>query len=48
MSELEKDELMKELLKFKGSVKNKTSDAELRRIREEAWKDYAKERGLPL
>jgi len=46
MSQLEKEELLKQLMALKGSVKTKTSDAELRRIRDEAWKEYAKERGL--
>jgi metal-responsive CopG/Arc/MetJ family transcriptional regulator len=47
VKDAEKDALIKQVMAFKGSVKTRTSDKELRRIREEAWKDYAKGRGLP-
>lgn len=43
MSQLEKDELIKKVMALKGSVKTKTSDAELRRIREEASEELLKE-----
>ena len=45
MTQLEKDTLMKEVLKVTGSG-TKTSNAELRRIRDEAWKEYSAERRL--
>ena len=46
MTQLEKETLLKQILTLKGSSKTKTSDKELRRIRDEAWKEYAAERGL--
>jgi metal-responsive CopG/Arc/MetJ family transcriptional regulator len=46
MSQLEKDELLKKIMVLKGSVKTRTSDAELRRIRIEAGEEYMREHGL--
>jgi Arc/MetJ-type ribon-helix-helix transcriptional regulator len=46
MSQLEKEELLKQLMALKGSVKTKTTDAELRRIRVEASEEYMREHGL--
>lgn len=46
ITKAEKEELLKQLMMLKGSSKNKTTMAEMRKMREEAWKDYAKERGL--
>ena len=46
MTQLEKDVLIKQLLALKGSVKRHTTDAELRKIREEASEEYMRERGL--
>jgi metal-responsive CopG/Arc/MetJ family transcriptional regulator len=46
MTQLEKDALIKEVMKLKGSVKTKTTDAELRRIRIEVGEEYMREHGL--
>lgn len=35
LEQLKKEELIKELMKFRGAAKKKTSDEELRRIREQ-------------
>jgi len=45
IKDLEKEALLKQLMSLKGSVKTRTTDAELRRIRDEAWMEYKKERG---
>ncbi len=42
---LGRDELLKEFLKTSGKAKKKTTDADLRRAREIAYKELAKERG---
>jgi metal-responsive CopG/Arc/MetJ family transcriptional regulator len=46
MSQLEKDELIKKIMVLKGSVKTRTTEEEYKRLKDEAWKDYAKEHGL--
>lgn len=46
ITKAEKEELLRKVMALKGSVKTKTSMAEIRKIKEEAWKEYAKERGL--
>lgn len=46
MSSLEKEELIKKVMALKGSVKHKTTDEELRRMREEAWKELQEEMKL--
>lgn len=46
MSKLEKDAIIKELLKFKGISKKHTTDEELRRVREKVAEQYFKDRGL--
>ncbi|MFC1697332.1 ribbon-helix-helix domain-containing protein [Nanoarchaeota archaeon] len=45
LENLSKDELIREFLKFRGKAKKKTSDTELRKIREEAYKELVKEKG---
>ena len=43
MSQIEKQELIKQVLALKGSSKTKTTDKELRRIREEVSEELLKE-----
>ena len=45
LKDLNKDELIKEFMKFRGSAKKHVSDAELRKAREKALKELVKERG---
>ncbi len=45
LDDLDRDELIKEFLKFKGSAKTKTSDKRLREIREEAYLALCKRKG---
>jgi metal-responsive CopG/Arc/MetJ family transcriptional regulator len=46
MSELEKEELIKKVLELKGTSKSKTSNADIRQIRELVGDEYLKEKGL--
>jgi Arc/MetJ-type ribon-helix-helix transcriptional regulator len=43
MSQLEKEELLKQLMALKGSVKTRTSMKEMRRIREEVSEELLRE-----
>ena len=42
---LKKDELIAEIMKYRGKAKKKTTYAEERKIREEVYKEYVKEKG---
>lgn len=46
MSQLEKEELLKQLMALKGSVKTRTTDAELRKTRLEVGEELLREYGL--
>ena len=47
LDELSRDELLKELLSYKGKFKHlNTSDKELEKIKEEAFEELKRERGL--
>lgn len=48
VEQIKKTESGKELRKYLGILKTKTSDEELRRIRETAYKQLAKKKGWPL
>lgn len=45
LAEMSREDLIKELAKWRGKFKTKTSDAEMRRNREKALKELAKEEG---
>ena len=48
LKQLEKDNFIKALEKFKGSAKTHTSDERLHEIREEVAREYAKKFGIKL
>jgi metal-responsive CopG/Arc/MetJ family transcriptional regulator len=48
LEEDEREFLIKKFMKFKGKAKTKTSDEELRKIREQALVQLAKEKGWEL
>lgn len=45
---IETEQIMKELKKFKGSSKVKVSDKRLRQIKDEVGREYAKKFGIKL
>lgn len=45
MRDLEKEKALKNLEKYFGASKRKTTDKELERAREKAWRELVKERG---
>ncbi len=45
LKDLSREDLIKEFMKFRGSAKKKTSDKELREIREKVFKEFIKEKG---
>lgn len=46
LEEIDTEIFMRQLAKYKGAAKTNTSDEELEKIREQAWKEFAKKRGL--
>ena len=48
IKEADDEKFLKELAKYKGIAKTKTSDKELRRIREEVGREYAARFGIKI
>jgi len=45
LESMNKEELIKELMKFRGMAKKRVSEKEYRQTRERVFKEFAKERG---